>query len=35
VFDFGRQIKIVRVVAWLDEKEAGDMAVSREKDRLG
>jgi hypothetical protein len=35
VFDFGRQIKKVRVVAWLDEKEAGGKAVSREKDRLG
>jgi hypothetical protein len=35
VFDFGRRIKKVRVVAWLDEKEAGGKAVSREKDRLG
>jgi hypothetical protein len=35
VFDFGRQIKKVRVVAWLDEKEAGGKAVSRGKGRLG
>jgi hypothetical protein len=33
--DFRGQIKKVRVVAWLDEKEAGGRAVSREKELLG
>ncbi len=33
--DFRRQTKIVTVVAFLDEKEAGGKAVSREKERLG
>jgi hypothetical protein len=32
--DFRGQIKKVRVVAWLDEKEAGGKAISREKQRL-
>ena len=35
VFDFRVQIKKVRVVAWLNEKEAGGKAVQREKARLG
>jgi hypothetical protein len=34
-FDFQGQFKKVRVVAWLDEKEAGGKIVSREKERLG
>jgi hypothetical protein len=34
-FDFQGQIKKVRVVAWLDEQEAGGKAVSREKESLG
>jgi hypothetical protein len=33
--DFREQYKKVRVVAWLDEKEAGGKAGSREKERLG
>jgi hypothetical protein len=35
VHDFGRDIKKVQVVAFLDEKEAGVKAVSREKLVLG
>jgi hypothetical protein len=35
VKDFGREIKTVRVVAWLDEKKARGKAVEREKQRAG
>jgi hypothetical protein len=33
--NFERKFKKVRVVAWLDEKEAGGKAVAREKERQG
>jgi hypothetical protein len=33
--NFGRKFKKVRVVAWLDEKEAGGKAVAREKEWRG